>query len=84
MEAVNIKEEVRRLADKLPDDATWDDVVREIHARQASEAGRDDNGLSRRREAVRRINALREQLFAKYGELPDSVELLREIREGDD
>lgn len=84
MEGISVKEEVRRLVDKLPDNATWDDVVREIHARRASEAGRGDNGLSRRQEAVRRITALREQLFAKYGELPDSVELLREIREGDD
>jgi hypothetical protein len=33
---------------------------------------------------VRKIDALREQLFAKYGEMPDSVELVREIREGDE
>jgi hypothetical protein len=41
---------------------------------------RDEDSLSQRKEAVRRINALREQLFAKYGEMPDSVELLREDR----
>jgi hypothetical protein len=45
---------------------------------------RDDDSLSQRKEAVRRIDALREQLFAKYGEMPDSVELVREIREGDE
>lgn len=45
---------------------------------------RDENDLSHRKEAVRRIDALREQLFAKYGEMPDSVELVREIREGDE
>jgi hypothetical protein len=45
---------------------------------------RDENDLSQRKEAVRRIDALREQLFAKYGEMPDSVELVREIREGDE
>lgn len=84
MEAVNVKEEVRRLIERLPDNATWADVMREIHAHQAAEADHYDNGLSRRREAVRRIDALREQLFAKYGEMPDSVELLREIRDGDD
>ncbi len=30
-----------------------------------------------RRETVRRIDSLREQLRGKYGELPDSTELLR-------
>jgi vacuolar-type H+-ATPase subunit B/Vma2 len=45
---------------------------------------RDENSLSERKEAVRKIDALREQLFAKYGEMPDSVELVREIREGDE
>ena len=34
----------------------------------------------RRREVVSEIDQLREQLFAKYGEMPDSVELLREDR----
>jgi hypothetical protein len=42
---------------------------------------RKESELSRRREAVREINALREQLFAKYGEMPDSAELIREDRE---
>ena len=37
-------------------------------------------GLLRRREAVRKIDALRERLFATYGEMPDSVELIREDR----
>jgi hypothetical protein len=41
---------------------------------------RDENDLSQRKEAVRRIDVLREQLFSKYGEMPDSVELLREDR----
>ncbi|MDT7542079.1 MAG: hypothetical protein QOE33_1983 [Acidobacteriota bacterium] len=45
---------------------------------------RDEDNLSQRKEAVRRIDTLREQLFAKYGEMPDSVELVREIREGDE
>lgn len=80
MEAVNIKEEARRLIEKLPDDATWDDVMHEIYVRQAVEAGLNGEVLSQRREAVGRIDALREQLFAKYGEMPDSVELLREDR----
>ncbi|MBV9470405.1 MAG: hypothetical protein JO316_17535 [Abitibacteriaceae bacterium] len=33
-----------------------------------------------RDEAVRQINALREQLFNKYGEMQDSVHLVREDR----
>jgi flagellar biosynthesis component FlhA len=83
MEAVNVKQEARRLIDKLPDDATWDDVMHEIYVRQAIEAGLADSNLSRRREAVRRINGVREKLSAKYGEMPNSVELVREIREDD-
>jgi hypothetical protein len=82
VEAVNIKEEARRLIDKLPDDATWDAVMHEIYVRQAVEAGLADS-LNRRREAVHSIDAVREELSAKYAEMPDSVELLREIREGD-
>jgi hypothetical protein len=39
LEAVNIKEEARRLIEKLPDDATWGDVMHEIYVRQAIEAG---------------------------------------------
>ncbi|MDI7275097.1 MAG: hypothetical protein QME94_03880 [Anaerolineae bacterium] len=37
--------------------------------------------LRRRREAVSRVNALREKSCATYGEMPDSVPLIREDRE---
>lgn len=37
--------------------------------------------LRRRQEAVRRIDALRERLLTKYGEMQDSVELIRADRE---
>ena len=37
MEAVNIKEEARRLVEKLPDDATWDDVMHEIYVQPGRE-----------------------------------------------
>lgn len=37
--------------------------------------------LRRRREVGRRIDALRERLFAKYGYLGDSTEMIREDRE---
>lgn len=36
--------------------------------------------LSRREDVVREIDHLRERLFARYGQMPDSVDLLREDR----
>jgi hypothetical protein len=43
MEAVNLKDEARRLIERLPDDATWDDLMHEIYVRQALEAGLEDS-----------------------------------------
>jgi len=37
--------------------------------------------FSRRQQAIRRIDALRAHLFAKYGQMADSVELIRADRE---
>ncbi|MEO6044755.1 MAG: hypothetical protein ABIQ47_12655 [Tepidiformaceae bacterium] len=34
-----VKQEVRRIADALPDDATWDDVMEQVYISQAIEAG---------------------------------------------
>ncbi|HEX8073316.1 MAG TPA: hypothetical protein VF546_25450 [Pyrinomonadaceae bacterium] len=42
MSTANMKEEARRLIEKLPDDATWDDLMHEIYVRQAIEAGLAD------------------------------------------
>lgn len=42
---------------------------------------RRESEIRRRHEVVREINELRESLFAKYGEMPDSTELIREDRE---
>jgi predicted transcriptional regulator len=39
----NIKEEAQRLVEKLPDNATWDDLMHEIYVRQAIEAGLADS-----------------------------------------
>ena len=44
------------------------------------ELGRDGTDLAQLRETVSRIDDLRERLFAQYGEMPDSVELVREDR----
>lgn len=35
---------------------------------------------ARREDVVREIDHLRERLFARYGQMPDSVDLLREDR----
>lgn len=37
--------------------------------------------LRRRQEVGTRIDALRERLYAKYGEMPDSVDHIREDRD---
>lgn len=42
MTTVSVKEEARRLIEKLPDGATWDDLMHEIYVRQAIEAGLAD------------------------------------------
>ena len=39
-----------------------------------------DSTLPGRKEVVQEIDELRNRLFARYGEMPDSVELLREDR----
>jgi predicted transcriptional regulator len=43
METVNVKDEARRLIERLPDDVTWDDLMHEIYVRQAIEAGLEDS-----------------------------------------
>ena len=44
------------------------------------EVGRDGVDLDQRREAVERINDLRQSIFARHGMMPDSVKLLGEDR----
>jgi hypothetical protein len=36
--------------------------------------------VARRTEVVQEIDSLRDRLFVRYGQMPDSVELLREDR----
>jgi predicted transcriptional regulator len=47
MGAANLKEEARQLIERLPDDATWDDLMHEIYVRQAIEAGLEDSRAGR-------------------------------------
>jgi hypothetical protein len=56
------KDEVRSLLDKMPDDATWDDLMREIYVRQVIEEGLADSKAGRTTD----VGVIRE----KYG-LPE-------------
>lgn len=47
MQATNVKEQTQHLLKKLPDDATWDDLMYEIYVRQAIEAGLEDSKAGR-------------------------------------
>nr|WP_322711863.1 hypothetical protein [Nostoc sp. ChiSLP03a] len=62
MEIKNIKEEARRLIDKLPENFTWDDLMYEIYVKQAIEAGLSDS------EAGRVVSV--EEVRAKFGLQP--------------
>ena len=41
-EAASVKEELLRIAEQLPADATWDDVVYQVYVHQSIEAGLKD------------------------------------------
>ena len=43
MSTVNVKEEAKRLIEKLPENMTWDDLMHEIYVRQSVEAGLADS-----------------------------------------
>ena len=43
MNSTNIKQEALRLVEKLPEDASWDDLMYEIYVRQAIESGLKDS-----------------------------------------
>jgi len=45
---LSVKDEVFRLAERLPADATWDDVLYEIYATQAIEEGIADCDAGRK------------------------------------
>lgn len=58
----SLKEELHTLAEQLPDEATWDDVIERIRFRQAVAEGKvaADRGEFASEDDVRRV-------FAKYG-----------------
>lgn len=47
MSTENIKDEARRLLDRLPEDITWDQLMHEIYVRQSIEAGLADSNAGR-------------------------------------
>lgn len=47
MSTAKVKEEARRLIEKLPENVTWDDLMHEIYVRQAIEAGLADSVAGR-------------------------------------
>ena len=59
MGTTNIKDEAWRLVEKLPEDSTWDDLMREIYVRQAIESGLADSQAGRTTDV--------EQVRAKFG-----------------
>jgi len=49
--AGTVKEKAHQLLDKLPDSATWDDVVYELAVRRSIERGLDDADAGRLTDA---------------------------------
>ena len=47
MQTENIKQEAHRILEKLPDKATWDDLMYQIYVRQTIEAGIKDSDEGR-------------------------------------
>jgi len=62
MSQTNRKQVAHQLIDRLPDDATYDDMMRELYERQAIERGLADSDANR----VKDVKDVR----AKYG-LPE-------------
>lgn len=62
MSSVVRKEEAHRLIDRLPPDATWDDLMHEIYVREAIEKGLEDSEAGRTRAVA--------EIRKKYG-LPE-------------
>ena len=62
MHVTNFKEAACRLVDRLPDDATWDDLMHKAHEQQAIESGLADSKAGRvtEVEAIRRSYGLPE------------------------
>ena len=63
MQNLGLKEEARRLVDALPEEATWEDLMHEIHVRQVIESGLEDIEAGRIHDIKKiyeQIDAIRE------------------------
>lgn len=47
MPTASIKSEAKKLVSKLPEDASWEDLMYEVYVRQAIEAGLEDSKTGR-------------------------------------
>ncbi|MCD5406971.1 MAG: hypothetical protein LRZ99_04700 [Desulfotomaculum sp.] len=47
MQTTNVKQEAYHILEKLPENATWDDLMYKIYVRQAIEAGLEDSKAGR-------------------------------------
>lgn len=56
MQASNIKEEVYHILEKLPENATWEDLMYKIYVRQSIETGLEDSKAGRTTE-VKEVRA---------------------------
>ena len=63
MPTMNLKEEAQRLIERLPDEATWEDIEHAIDVRKAIDAGLKDSreGRTIPHEEIRRRFGLNEQ-----------------------
>ena len=59
MSTVMEKEEAHRLIDRMPPEATWDDLMREIYVREAIERELADSNAGRTKDV--------EEVRAKHG-----------------
>jgi hypothetical protein len=62
MDDINVKEEAKRLIERLPEDMTWDDLMHEIYVRQSIEAGLADSQSGKLTDVA--------QVRAKFGLKP--------------
>ena len=62
MPRVMKKEEAHRIIDKMPSNATWDDLIHEIYVRESIERGLADSNAGRIKDV--------KEVRAKYG-LPE-------------
>ena len=62
MPTVMQKEEAHKLVDRLPENATWDDLMHEIYVREAIDRGLADSRAGRTKSV--------QEVRAKYG-LPE-------------